>query len=159
MEWIYCNEQDETWRLGWRCWSHCLPRPGQTPVCPWNDQDMVRGWSPGVTMQEFWAESPSLITSFAKENAPISGSSEHKNMIVRQYINCSLLSADWLDCQTNFLLNKHNAWYCVPFNSSIPHQNMKYVIFPLPSPEVCLPLTLSWAEYVETPAEFSALQV
>ena len=60
-------------------------------------------------MQEFWAESPSFITSFVKENAPISGSSEHKNMIVRQYINCSLLSADWLDCQTNFLLNKHNA--------------------------------------------------
>ena len=85
------------------------PRPGQTPVCPWNDQDMVRGWSPGVTMQELWAESPSFITSFTKESAPISGSSEHKNMIVRQYINCSLLSAEWLDCRTNFLLNKYNA--------------------------------------------------
>ena len=34
-------------------------------------------------MQEIWAKSPSFITSFAKENAPISGSSEHKNMFVK----------------------------------------------------------------------------
>ena len=60
------------------------PAPDRlSPSAPWNDQDMVRGWSPEVTMQEIWAKSPSFITSFAKANAPISGSSEHKNMFVK----------------------------------------------------------------------------
>ena len=38
--------------------------------------NMVRGWSPEVTIQEIWAKSPSFMTSLEKEKAPISGSSK-----------------------------------------------------------------------------------
>ena len=42
---------------------------------PWKDHDIVNGWSPEVTIQDICAKSPSFITSFEKENGPISGSS------------------------------------------------------------------------------------
>ena len=65
-----------------------MPLPGELdlrlltgPSRPWNDQEIVRGWSPEVTMQEIWAKSPSFITSFEKENAPISGNSEETKFL------------------------------------------------------------------------------
>ena len=50
--------------------------PSPSPSLPWKDQDIVRGWSPEVTIQDIWAKSPSFITSLEKEKAPISGSSK-----------------------------------------------------------------------------------
>ena len=51
------------------------------PSRPWNDQEMVRGWSPEVTMQDIWAKSPSFMTSLEKEKAPISGNSEETKFL------------------------------------------------------------------------------
>ena len=78
------------------------------PSRPWNDQEMVRGWSPEVTMQDIWAKSPSFITSLEKENAPISGSSEEtkflSSFICSLYPSCQCNTADSLNLKTNFLL-------------------------------------------------------
>ena len=52
-----------------------IPVSGPT-VSPWKVQEIVRGSSPELTMQESWAKSPSFMTGLEKENSPISGSSE-----------------------------------------------------------------------------------
>ena len=85
--------------------------PSPSPSLPWKDQDIVRGWSPEVTIQEIWAKSPSFITSLAKEKAPISGSSkdyfgkngnENKFLIIRGHNSAEAgfttyeSSSDWL---------------------------------------------------------------
>ena len=47
--------------------------------CPWKDQEMVRGWSPLVTMQDTWAKEPSSITSWPKFRGSRLGGSEEKD--------------------------------------------------------------------------------
>ena len=49
--------------------------------CPWKDQEMVRGWSPLVTMQDTWANEPSSITSRPNVSGRRSGGSEKSNLM------------------------------------------------------------------------------
>ena len=49
---------------------------------PWKDQEMVRGWSPLVTMQDTWAKEPSSITSWPKLRGSKFGGSDEKNKLV-----------------------------------------------------------------------------
>ena len=43
---------------------------------PWNDQEIVSGWSPCRTMQDTWAKSPSFITEVPKERGSSLGGSK-----------------------------------------------------------------------------------
>ena len=50
--------------------------------CPWKDQEMMRGWSPLVTMQDTWANEPSSITSWPKLRGSKLGGSDEKIKLV-----------------------------------------------------------------------------
>ena len=52
-----------------------MPR-SEVMLEPWKDHEMVRGWSPFVTMQETWAKPPSSMTSLPKLRGSKSGGSE-----------------------------------------------------------------------------------
>ena len=43
---------------------------------PWKDQEIARGWSPFVTMQETWAKPPSSMMSLPKVSGSRSGGSK-----------------------------------------------------------------------------------
>ena len=47
------------------------PPPDSSLSDPWRLQEILRGISPELTMQEIWAYSPSSKTSFPKENGTI----------------------------------------------------------------------------------------
>ena len=47
---------------------------------PWNDQEMARGWSPFLTMQDACAKSPSLRMSPPKDRGESSGGSADGEM-------------------------------------------------------------------------------
>ena len=51
-----------------------IPR-SEEMSCPWKDQEIERGWSPLVTMQDTWAKEPSSITSRPKVSGRRSGGS------------------------------------------------------------------------------------
>ena len=54
---------------------------------PWKDQEMVRGWSPLVTMQDTWAKEPSSITSWPKLRGSKLGGSDGKTSLLFLTIN------------------------------------------------------------------------
>ena len=43
---------------------------------PWNDQDMVSGWSPCVTIHDTWAKAPSFMMFLPNERGRRSGGSK-----------------------------------------------------------------------------------
>ena len=47
---------------------------------PWNDQEMARGWSPFLTMQDACAKSPSLRMSPPNDRGESSGGSADEEM-------------------------------------------------------------------------------
>ena len=57
-----------------------MPR-SEVMLDPWNDQTMVRGWSPFVTMHKTWAEAPESITSCPNERGSKFGGSKEKEVI------------------------------------------------------------------------------
>ena len=58
-----------------------IPRSG-VMLEPWKDQEIVKGWSPCVTMQETCAKEPSFITSCPKlRGSKFGGSVEIDNII------------------------------------------------------------------------------
>ena len=58
-----------------------IPRSDEI-LCPWKDQEMLRGWSPLVTIQDTWANEPSSITSWPKLRGSKLGGSDEKNKLV-----------------------------------------------------------------------------
>ena len=59
---------------------------------PWKDQEIERGWSPLLTMQDTWAKEPSSITSRPNDSGRRSGGSD-KNNLMRAKVkkNCKCL--------------------------------------------------------------------
>ena len=54
-----------------------MPR-SEVMLEPWKDQDMARGWSPLVTMQDTWAKPPASMMSLPKDKGSKSGGSEQR---------------------------------------------------------------------------------
>ena len=63
-----------------------MPR-SEVMLDPWNDQVMVSGWSPLVTMQETCANDPSSIISWPKlRGSKFGGSDEDNNINIKSIV-------------------------------------------------------------------------
>ena len=70
-----------------------MPR-SEVMLEPWNDQVMVRGWSPLVTMQETCANDPSSMISWPKlRGSKFGGSDEDNNINIKSIIQRQIPSA------------------------------------------------------------------